>query len=748
MILPKCNGHALLQAFLRSELDDDREREFASHLNHCAICREQIESDDASKALWHEAQMFLTESRLSSRFTSVDRFDLIEREPLIQSVLGMLGPTDDPDMLGRIGPYEVLGVVGSGGMGVVLKAIDKSLDRTVAIKVLAPHLAISGSAKKRFAREAKAAAAVLHPNVIAVHSVCADHLPPYLVMPFIRGSSLQKRLDDQGPFRVVEILRIGVQIAAGLAASHEQGLVHRDIKPANVLLEDGVERVTITDFGLARAIDDASLTKSGMIAGTPMYMSPEQSRGEPVDQSSDLFSLGSVLYAISAGRPPFRAESTYGVMKRIADESATSIREVNPEIPEWLERMIAWLMQKDPKERPKSAETVECLLRQCLAHVEQPHLTSLPHDLVGSKSRRSPFSTWRIIMPITCFTAMLIPLEWYLTTQVDPRDSNSKSPSSNPKQGIVKGNADLDDYEISLRGMDDISQMQMSTQFDMARMPMQQQSFQQFGQTTNNGSVSGGAGGAGGGFGQAYKKPNFGIALEVKPKGKQDNKFVEIGSAIRIMESDGAVSESPTLGPVVHRFADFEKQYPGALCTYLYRESKSSPKQITGELRINSGRRVEVQFEGTKKQSKPVGKESITLESVKLDKEGVQVVISFPELTAVRNAKSPQEQFQATISNQSAYLAVIEDSDGAVLAPTSGTNLNNNVQSSFSFSNVNGAQTVQGKAGSPKNPSQTFSFKPLPQGTKIKRIVATFTDRDGDIKVLPFSIPIQNATSN
>ena len=256
-----------------------------------------------------------------------------------------------PQMLGRLGGYEVSGVVGAGGMGVVLKAIDKSLDRTVAIKVLAPHLATSGAAGKRFAREAKAAAAVLHPNVIAIHSVSNDESLPYLVMPYVRGTSLQKRLDQEGPLSLQEILRIGSQIAAGLAAAHAQGLVHRDIKPANILLEEGVERVTITDFGLARAVDDATITHSGMIAGTPQYMSPEQARGEAVDPRSDLFSLGSVLYAVCTGRPPFRAETSYGVMRRITDDEPTPIREINPDIPEWLCQIIGKLMSKRAADR-------------------------------------------------------------------------------------------------------------------------------------------------------------------------------------------------------------------------------------------------------------------------------------------------------------------------------------------------------------------------------------------------------------
>src|SRR5262249_57273064 len=133
------------------------------------------------------------------------------------------------------------------------------------------------------------------------------HRPSYLVMQFIDGVSLQAKLDKQGPPGLKEILRIGLQTAAGLAAAHAQGLVHRDVKPANILLETGVERVKLTDFGLARAVGDASLTQSGVIAGTPLYMSPEQAVGGPIDHRSDLFSLGSVLYALCTGSPPFRA---------------------------------------------------------------------------------------------------------------------------------------------------------------------------------------------------------------------------------------------------------------------------------------------------------------------------------------------------------------------------------------------------------------------------------------------------------
>src|SRR5262249_15361329 len=155
-----------------------------------------------------------------------------------------------------------------------------------------------------------------HENVVTIYAV-EERPIPHLVMEFIPGQTLQEKLDETGPLDVPEVLRIGQQIANGLAAAHEMGLIHRDIKPSNILLERGIDqRAKITDFGLARTADDASLTQSGIIAGTPMYMAPEQANGEAIDQRADLFSLGSVLYVMCTGRPPFRASTTMGVLKR------------------------------------------------------------------------------------------------------------------------------------------------------------------------------------------------------------------------------------------------------------------------------------------------------------------------------------------------------------------------------------------------------------------------------------------------
>jgi hypothetical protein len=298
--------------------------------------------------------------------------------PAADEGLDFLEPSDKPGVLGRLGHYEVLELLGRGGMGVVLRAFDEQLHRVVAIKVMAAQLATNGTARRRFTREARAAAAVSHDHVVTIHAVEDAGPRPHIVMQYVAGASLQERLDRTGPLPLPEILRIGMQAAAGLAAAHAQGLVHRDVKPANILMENGVERVKITDFGLARAADDASLTQSGGVAGTPSFMSPEQAEGKPVDHRSDLFSLGSVLYAMCTGRPPFRSSTSMGVLKRVCEEIPTPIRETNPEVPDWLAAVVAKLRAKDPAARFQSAAQVAEVLGQHLAHVQHPSVVPLP----------------------------------------------------------------------------------------------------------------------------------------------------------------------------------------------------------------------------------------------------------------------------------------------------------------------------------------------------------------------------------
>ncbi len=288
------------------------------------------------------------------------------------SDLEFLQPSSRPDSLGRLGHYEVLQVLGKGGFGIVFRAFDEQLQRVVAIKVLAPEMAATSPARKRFLREARSSAKVRHENVVQVYAVEEEPLP-YLVMEFVPGETLQQRIDRTGPLEVTEVVQLGRQIAEGLAAAHDQGLIHRDIKPGNILLEAGPHpHARITDFGLARAADDASLTQSGVVAGTPLYMAPEQASADTLDHRADLFSLGSVLYVMCSGRPPFRAPTTLAVLKRVAEDTPRPIREIIPEVPQWLCDLISRLHAKKPDDRFATAREVADLLGRGLAEMQHP----------------------------------------------------------------------------------------------------------------------------------------------------------------------------------------------------------------------------------------------------------------------------------------------------------------------------------------------------------------------------------------
>ncbi len=194
-------------------------------------------------------------------------------------------------------------------------------------------------------------------------------------MQFVEGASLQDRI-DQGGIEIGEVLRISIETAEGLACAHSRGLVHRDVKPANILLEGPAARVKISDFGLAHAVDGTEFTRAGEVVGTPQFMAPEQARGEPVDARADLFSLGSVLYAMCSGSPPFTADSTLAVLRKVVDDRARPVRELNPDVPPRLAALIERLHAKNPGDRPSTAGEVADELRKIDDELEHPGDTS------------------------------------------------------------------------------------------------------------------------------------------------------------------------------------------------------------------------------------------------------------------------------------------------------------------------------------------------------------------------------------
>jgi hypothetical protein len=376
-----CPERTSWQALFAGTVPAEQRERYERHLEFCASCQARLDRPEEDEDDLLELARQVGDPTVAPADATLGQVvdGLLRANPAGQPAdLFFLRPAGRPDLLGTLGGYEVQSVIGAGGMGVVLKAFDPALHRLVAIKVLSPALAGSATARRRFTREAQAAAAVCHDHVIAVHGVAEADGLPYLVMQYVAGESLQQRLDRTGPLDVAEVVRIGLQTAQGLAAAHAQGLIHRDVKPANLLLEDGLARVKVTDFGLARSADDAQLTRQGVVAGTPEYMAPEQARGEALDHRADLFSLGSVLYACCTGHPPFRGASGLAVLRQVSDREPAPIRELNPDVHAWLEAFIVRLLAKDPADRFQSAAEVAALLEGYLAHLRQPATVAAP----------------------------------------------------------------------------------------------------------------------------------------------------------------------------------------------------------------------------------------------------------------------------------------------------------------------------------------------------------------------------------
>jgi WD40 repeat protein len=376
-LVTACPPKEDLQGLLDAQLPEDQQTLIVRHLDECPACQRRLEGmavaesavielckgvdhdrPDAKSAYWSAAERLkenlretVVPGRKSNPSTVSSSADI---------KLDFLAPATDPAYLGRLGHFEIARMIGHGGMGIVLEAYDSHLHRTVAVKVLSPDLAGDEVARQRFCREARAAAAITHEHVVAVHQVerTPDTDLPYLVMQLIQGETLETRLSREGRLPLPTILRIGMQVAAGLAAAHSEGLIHRDVKPGNILLEQQTNRVKLTDFGLARCIEDVKITRTGFVTGTPLYMAPEQALGNDIDERADLFSLGAVLYEMAAGEPPFTGNTPLAVLKQITDSPARPVRALNPEIPGWLNDLIQQLLAKRPDQRPISASVV------------------------------------------------------------------------------------------------------------------------------------------------------------------------------------------------------------------------------------------------------------------------------------------------------------------------------------------------------------------------------------------------------
>jgi serine/threonine protein kinase len=258
--------------------------------------------------------------------------------------------------------YRRMHVLGHGGMATVELAHDLELDRPVAIKRLAEHLASNGEFKQRFLREARLAARLSHPNIVAVYDVGEENGLPFIVMEYVEGETLADVRRRRGRLEPDEAVSVALEACAGLETAHEAGLVHRDVKPQNLLVTPG-GTVKIADFGIARSLDGTQLTQAGTVLGTAAYLAPEQAAGEPATAVADVYSLGAVLYELLTGRPPYVADSLAELAARQREGAIAPVRELAPEVPAATEDAVMHALARDPEYRPRSAHALAEELR-------------------------------------------------------------------------------------------------------------------------------------------------------------------------------------------------------------------------------------------------------------------------------------------------------------------------------------------------------------------------------------------------
>jgi eukaryotic-like serine/threonine-protein kinase len=368
--MDRCPDTEVLGRVLAGSLLEPEGTVVIAHVGSCPRCQDALEqlSDDPELRRWKAAAAQTLYGSSSNPW--VGRVVAALRTAgsgIPELSYAFLGPPDQPGDLGSLGTYRVLDELGRGGMGIVLRGHDAALDRAVAIKVLRPDLA-SGPTRDRLLHEAQAAARFKHDHVVSVYAVAMtpDGLP-YIVMEYLAGPTLAQRITASPALGLREAAELAAQVADGLAAAHQAGLVHRDVKPSNIMLDPATGRAKLLDFGLARLAERCSgLTQEGLVAGTPVYMSPEQARGQPrLDGRTDVYSLGMTLYEALTGEVPFRGKPHLVLQQVLADEPRPP-RQLNDSVPRDLETICLKAMAKEPARRYQTAADLALELRRFL----------------------------------------------------------------------------------------------------------------------------------------------------------------------------------------------------------------------------------------------------------------------------------------------------------------------------------------------------------------------------------------------
>lgn len=357
-----CPTEMELSAFQMGDLSERRLEEVADHLESCSRCEALAQHLDT------RVDPILAALRLSPRVSTatIDRLgdqsswraEFTPRTLVGASSFPFLEPAQEPGELGRLAHYRVLRLLGRGGMGFVFEAEDIRLGRRVALKTLNPFFGVDKSGWRRFAQEARIMAAIKDESLVAIYQAGEAHGVAYLAMELLEGETLAEWMSRTDRTNVSEMLRLCEQITRGLAAVHRHGLAHRDLKPTNLWVEPS-GRIRVLDFGLARFIQDGgNLTATGTVLGTPAFMSPEQTRGEPCDARSDLFSLGAVLYCLLTGNEPFQASNAIAILTALTFRTPKEVGALNPLVPAALSDLVMDLLEKEPSARPQTTEEV------------------------------------------------------------------------------------------------------------------------------------------------------------------------------------------------------------------------------------------------------------------------------------------------------------------------------------------------------------------------------------------------------